>query len=85
MSNAVLMKPRFAAVWTLNHHGQPDCTASYSRVFATRAEAEETLAALTEKARVAGVPNLPNYANLYRGTEGVRCLILILLPAKQKR
>lgn len=28
-----------------------DCTASYSRVFATRAEAEETLAALTEKAR----------------------------------
>lgn len=28
-----------------------DCTASYSRVFANRAEAEETLAALTEKAR----------------------------------
>lgn len=26
-----------------------DCTASYSRVFANRAEAEETLAALTEK------------------------------------
>ena len=28
-----------------------DCTASYSRVFATRAEAEETLAVLTERAR----------------------------------
>ncbi|CAM7923128.1 TPA: YfcZ/YiiS family protein [Klebsiella pneumoniae] len=28
-----------------------DCTASYSRVFANRAEAEQTLAALREKAR----------------------------------
>ena len=28
-----------------------DCTASYSRVVADRAQAEETLAALTEKAR----------------------------------
>ncbi|HAZ76849.1 YfcZ/YiiS family protein [Pseudescherichia sp.] len=28
-----------------------DCTASYSRVFTDRAQAEETLAALTEKAR----------------------------------
>ena len=28
-----------------------DCTASYSRVFANRAEAEQTLAALIEKAR----------------------------------
>ena len=28
-----------------------DCTASYNRVFANRAEAEQTLAALTEKAR----------------------------------
>jgi len=28
-----------------------DCTASYSRVFTTRADAEATLAALTEKAR----------------------------------
>ena len=26
-----------------------DCTASYSRVFANRAEAEQTLSALTEK------------------------------------
>ena len=34
-----------------------DCTASYSRVFATRAQAEETLAALTEKAR--GVESEP--------------------------
>jgi conserved hypothetical protein len=28
-----------------------DCTASYSRVFANRAEADETLAALSAKAR----------------------------------
>ncbi|HFF6984822.1 TPA: YfcZ/YiiS family protein [Klebsiella pneumoniae] len=28
-----------------------DCTASYTRVFANRAEAEQTLAALSEKAR----------------------------------
>lgn len=28
-----------------------DCTVSYSRVFANRAEAEQTLAALSEKAR----------------------------------
>ncbi len=28
-----------------------DCTASYSRVFANRAQAEATLAALSEKAR----------------------------------
>ncbi|MDP1481785.1 DUF406 family protein, partial [Klebsiella pneumoniae] len=28
-----------------------DCTASYSRVFANRAEDEQTLAALSEKAR----------------------------------
>ncbi|MDO2424265.1 YfcZ/YiiS family protein [Klebsiella pneumoniae] len=28
-----------------------DCTASYSRVFANRAEAEQTLAALSEKPR----------------------------------
>ncbi|HHP5657223.1 TPA: YfcZ/YiiS family protein [Klebsiella quasipneumoniae] len=28
-----------------------DCTASYSRVFANRAEAEQILAALSEKAR----------------------------------
>ncbi|WP_236330572.1 YfcZ/YiiS family protein [Enterobacter quasihormaechei] len=28
-----------------------DCTASYSRVFSNRAEAEETLAALTQRAR----------------------------------
>lgn len=34
-----------------------DCTASYSRVFATSAQAEETLAALTEKAR--GVESEP--------------------------
>lgn len=28
-----------------------DCTASYSRVFSNRAEAEETLAALSQRAR----------------------------------
>ncbi|MBJ6384548.1 YfcZ/YiiS family protein [Enterobacter cloacae] len=28
-----------------------DCTASYSRVFSNRAEAEKTLAALTQRAR----------------------------------
>ncbi|MDY1036028.1 DUF406 family protein [Enterobacteriaceae bacterium RIT714] len=28
-----------------------DCTASYSRVFSKRSEAEETLAALTQRAR----------------------------------
>ena len=28
-----------------------DCTASYSRVFTNRAEAEETLSALTQRAR----------------------------------
>ena len=43
-----------------------DCTASYSRVFANRAEAEQTLAALTEKARRAGggirtVQNHPDF------------------------
>ena len=35
-----------------------DCTASYSRVFANRAEAEETLAALTEKADLPAGPAL---------------------------
>ena len=30
-----------------------DCTASYSRVFANKAQAEETLAALSAKARAA--------------------------------
>jgi len=34
-----------------------DCTASYSRVFTDRAQAEETLAALTEKVR--GVESEP--------------------------
>ncbi len=43
------MKPRLAAMDVGTIMDNPDCTASYSRVFATRAEAEETLAALTEK------------------------------------
>ena len=38
-----------------------DCTASYSRVFANRAEAEQTLAALTERAR--GVESEPCQIN----------------------
>ncbi|VUC76708.1 putative cytoplasmic protein [Salmonella enterica] len=46
------MKPRFAAVWTLEPSWTtpiaPRHTAAYSL---PRAEAEETLAALTEKAR----------------------------------
>ena len=42
-----------------------DCTASYSRVFANRAEAEETLAALTEKARGVESETLPNHLDLY--------------------
>ncbi len=46
------MKPRFAAVADVGTIvDNTDCTASYSRVFANRAEAEQTLAALSEKAR----------------------------------
>ncbi len=51
------MKPRFAAVWMLAPlWDNSDCTASYSRVCKNRAEAEQTLAALTEKP-VAWNPN----------------------------
>ncbi len=46
------MKPRFAAVWMLARLlTTPTAPPPYSRVFANRAEAEQTLAALSEKAR----------------------------------
>lgn len=46
------MKPRFAAVWMLAPlWTTPTAPRLTSRVFANRAEAEQTLAALTEKAR----------------------------------
>ncbi len=60
------MKPRFAAVWTLEPSWTtpiaPRHTAAYSLL------AEGTLAALTEKARSVGV--LPNYAS--STSEGIR-------------
>jgi uncharacterized protein (TIGR00743 family) len=40
-----------------------DCTASYSRVFTNRTDAEETLAALT-RAR-GGVRSLPDHLNVH--------------------
>ncbi|STW05568.1 Protein of uncharacterised function (DUF406) [Klebsiella grimontii] len=43
-----------------------DCTASYSRVFANRAEAEETLAALSERARNVESEPCKNHPDLYR-------------------
>lgn len=46
-----------------------DCTASYSRVFATRAQAEDTLAALTAKAR--GVESEPcQITPIFKDVEG---------------
>lgn len=46
-----------------------DCTASYSRVFETRAQAEETLAALSAKAR--GVESEPcNITPVFKDVEG---------------
>ena len=59
-----------------------DCTASYSRVFANRAEAEQTLAALTEKARN---PNRAKSPRLSLKSLTVYAWISIsLLPAKLK-
>ena len=49
-----------------------DCTASYSRVFANRAEAEQTLAALSEKARnVESEPCQinPTFTDVYGGVQ----------------
>ncbi len=42
-----------------------DCTASYSRVFANRAEAEQTLAALTEKARSVESRTVQNHPDFH--------------------
>ena len=57
-----------------------DCTASYSRVFANRAEAEQTLAALTEKARsVAKSPRLS-----LKSLTVCAWISISLLPAKLK-
>jgi ATP-dependent protease Clp ATPase subunit len=52
-----------------------DCTASYSRVFESRAEAEETLAALTERAR--GVESDPCQIAMARktGARGLRSIV----------
>ncbi|XNM62244.1 DUF406 family protein [Escherichia coli] len=58
------MKPRFAAVWMLAPLWTTPLHRAYSRVFANRAEAEQMLAALTEKARsVESEPckNLPDF------------------------
>lgn len=61
-----------------------DCTASYSRVFANRAEAEQTLAALTEKP-VAWNLNLAKSPRLSLKSLTVCARISIsLLPAKLK-
>lgn len=61
-----------------------DCTASYSRVFASRAEAEQTLAALTEKP-VAWNPNRAKSPRLSLKSLTVCAWISIsLLPAKLK-
>ncbi|MDA8510621.1 YfcZ/YiiS family protein [Citrobacter sp. Igbk 14] len=49
-----------------------DCTASYSRVFANRAEAEETLAALTEKARSVESEPCKITSTFTEESEGVR-------------
>ncbi len=60
-----------------------DCTASYSRVFATRAEAEETLAALTEK-RVAWSLNLAKLRQpLPRNPKAFVWILILFSPAKQ--
>ena len=45
------MKPRYAAVGCWHHCGQHRLHRLIRRVFANRAEAEQTLAALSEKAR----------------------------------
>lgn len=62
-----------------------DCTASYSRVFASRAEAEQTLAALTEKARTRGIRTVAKSPRLSLKSLTVCAWISIsLLPAKLK-
>ncbi|STL88092.1 protein YfcZ [Escherichia coli] len=79
------MKPRFAAVWMLaTIMDNSDCTASYSRVFANRAEAEQTLAALTEKARSVESEPCKISPTFTEESDGVRLDIDFILPAKLK-
>ena len=60
-----------------------DCTASYSRVFANRAEAEQTLAALTEKARSVESEPCKITPTFTEESDGVRLDVPIsLLPAE---
>ncbi|MGU0160082.1 YfcZ/YiiS family protein [Escherichia coli] len=61
-----------------------DCTASYSRVFANRAEAEQTLAALTEKARSVESEPCKISPTFTEESDGVRLISISLLPAKLK-
>ena len=56
-----------------------DCTASYSRVFANRAEAEQTLAALTEKARSVESEPCKITPTFTEESDGVRLSALIPL------
>lgn len=56
-----------------------DCTASYSRVFANRAEAEQTLAALTEKARSVESEPCKITPTFTEESDGVRLDIMSLL------
>ncbi|MBB3321481.1 DUF406 family protein [Atlantibacter hermannii] len=49
-----------------------DCTASYSRVFPDRAQAEETLAALSAKAREVESEPCQINANFTEESDGVR-------------
>jgi len=49
-----------------------DCTASYSRVFPDRAQAEETLAALSAKAREVESEPCQIKANFTEESDGVR-------------
>ncbi len=60
-----------------------DCTASYSRVFANRAEAEQTLAALTEKARSVGSRSSDAPTSL-KSLTVCAWISISLLPAKLK-
>ena len=57
-----------------------DCTASYSRVFANRAEAEQTLAALTEKARSVESEPCKITPTFTEESDGVRLDIDALIP-----
>ncbi len=70
----MLMKPQVCCcidVGTIMDNS--DCTASYSRVFANRTgEAEQTLAALTEKARSVRSEPSENLPDFTEESDGVR-------------